>query len=59
VCRCVQADVEGGRGFALLRNFPCDGNEDDVARMLWGLGTHLGAADPQDARGSLLHHVRS
>ena len=52
-------DVEGGRGFALLRGLPVEGCSDEEAVMLfWGLGVHLGTPEPQDAAGNRIHHVR-
>ena len=30
----------------------------ETARALWGIGTHLGRAIPQNARGDLVGHVR-
>ena len=55
----IGAQLEGGRGLFWVRGFPVDRwNEDDAARALWGLGTHLGRAIPQNARGDLVGHVR-
>ncbi len=55
----VQQNLEGGPGFALLRGLPVDTCDEEMATlMFWGLGTHIGAAEPQDAAGNLLHHVR-
>ena len=53
----VRADVVNGRGAALLRGMP------EVAAgaaevLFWGLGLYLGDAEPQDAAGARLHHVR-
>lgn len=48
-----------GTGIALLRGVPVAGHDEDTAaRMLWGLGQHIGIPQPQDASGALLHHVR-
>jgi len=53
------ADLEGGRGFALIRGLPVDNcSQQQAATLFWGLGCHLGAADSQDAAGNLLHDVR-
>ena len=55
----ILADLEGGRGFALIRGLPVDGCSDDVAATLfWGLGVHVGTPEPQDVGGNLIHHVR-
>jgi hypothetical protein len=52
-------ELEFGRGFVLLRGLPVDAYEPDVlAAMYWGIGTHLGTAIPQNAKGDLLGHVR-
>lgn len=51
--------LEGGIGFALLKGLPVQQLGEDGTRIaLWGLGTHLGFPEPQDAAGSLLHDVR-
>ncbi len=51
--------VENGRGFALLRGLDVDRYAPEVlAAMYWGIGTHLGTAVAQNARGDLLGHVR-
>lgn len=55
----ILADLEGGRGFALIRGLPVEDQSSDAAAMLfWGLGVHLGTPEPQDAAGNLIHHVR-
>ncbi len=52
-------DLEGGRGYALVRGVPVeDIPVDDSALILWGLGTYIGVAETQDRAGNLLHHVR-
>jgi alpha-ketoglutarate-dependent taurine dioxygenase len=58
--RKLLVDVEGGRGFALIRGLPIgDLSEQQAATLFWGLGAHLGTPEPQDAAGNLLHHVRN
>jgi len=55
----VAVPLEKGRGFALLSGLPVDQLSADTARlMLWGLGTHIGTAEKQDAAGLLMHDVR-
>ncbi len=55
----IRGEIEGGRGFALLRGLPVDRwSEQQATVVFWGLGTHLGVAEPQDVDGTLLHHVR-
>lgn len=52
--------IEGGPGFALLRNVPIEGLElADVERLFWGIVSHMGYPEPQDASGKRLHHVRA
>lgn len=55
----VLAAVEGGRGFVRLRGLPVAEWSIEQARLgIWGIGTHLGTAVPQDGAGALLHDVR-
>lgn len=55
----IGTELESGRGFALLRGIPVDRfRHDELAAMYWGIGTHLGEAIPQNAKGDLLGHVR-
>ena len=52
-------ELEGGRGFVLLRGLPVARWSEAEARVaIWGLGTHLGRPVGQDLAGSLLHDVR-
>jgi hypothetical protein len=51
--------LEQGRGMYLLRGLPVERwGARETARVLWGIGTHLGRAIPQNARGDLVGHVR-
>lgn len=53
-------ELEGGRGFAVLRGIPVDQlSLESNQRIIWGLGQHLGTPEPQDRIGSLLHDVRN
>ncbi len=55
----VGEQLEDGRGMYLLRGLPvARWGALDTARALWGIGTHLGRAIPQNARGDLIGHVR-
>jgi hypothetical protein len=55
----IRNDLEGGRGFALIRALPVDRyKQDDIERIFWGMGVHVGTPEPQDKAGNLLHHVR-
>ena len=54
----VRQQLEGGRGFALLRGLPVANYSDDDARLLfWGLSVHLGDPEEQDGAGNRLHSV--
>lgn len=49
-----------GRGFVLMRGLPVERyTREEVARIYWGLGAHLGRAVSQNAKGHLLGHVRN
>ena len=51
--------LETGRGMYLLRDLPvARWGALETARALWGIGTYLGRAIPQNARGDLVGHVR-
>ena len=55
----IGAQLESGRGMYLLRGLPvARWGALETARALWGIGTHLGRAIPQNARGDLVGHVR-
>lgn len=55
----VLEEIEGGRGFALLRGLPRHRYTDaDCELLYWGLGVHLGRPVSQNGRGHLLGHVR-
>jgi len=54
----VHRQLEGGRGFALLRGLPIRQFSSEAAkRIIWGLATHLGYPEPQDKAGSMMHSV--
>lgn len=51
-------EVLHGRGFVVLANFPVERyDEDDIATIYWGLGTHFGRAVSQSNLGDRLGHV--
>jgi hypothetical protein len=55
----IRGDVLDGRGFALIRGLPVF--PDDIKRAaiaFFGIGSHLGAARAQNARGHVLGHVQ-
>ena len=56
------ADLSGeilrGRGFVLIRGLdPERYSLQEIATIFWGVGAHIGAAMPQNAKGHLLGHV--
>jgi Taurine catabolism dioxygenase TauD, TfdA family len=55
----VSEELENGRGAVRLRGLPVERyGEDDLRRIFWGLGTHLGTALFQNARGEIMGEVR-
>ena len=56
--RDLRDELRFGRGFVLLRGLPRDRySTDDMARIYFGLGAHIGAPLPQSWQGELLGHV--
>ena len=56
----VANELENGRGFCVVRGLPFGKySDDDIARIFWGIGTHLGYPISQNASGDLLGHVRA
>jgi hypothetical protein len=54
----IRRELLDGRGFILLRGIPVERySKADAAAVYWGIGTHLGYAVSQNARGHLLGHV--
>ena len=55
----LHRDVLDGRGFAVIRGLEPDRfDRRQCAAAFLGLGVHLGAARPQNAKGHLLGHVK-
>jgi len=55
----IQNDLEGGRGFVLLRGLPLRRYTLDEAKLIyWGLGTHVGQAVSQNGDGDLIGDIR-
>ncbi|MBI3824970.1 MAG: TauD/TfdA family dioxygenase [Candidatus Rokubacteria bacterium] len=55
----VSNQLEHGRGLALLRGLPVARHgDDDLRRLYWGIGVHLGTPRFQNARGELIGEVR-
>ncbi|HEX2831206.1 MAG TPA: TauD/TfdA family dioxygenase [Burkholderiales bacterium] len=56
----ISDELENGRGFVVVRGLPLGKySDEDVARIFWGIGTHLGYPISQNASGDLLGHVRA
>ena len=54
----VANELQSGRGFALLRNFPIDGYAfDDLEKMYWGFCSHIGAGVTQNSEAGFIHYV--
>ena len=55
----IHEEVMTGRGFALLRGLPVKKwSIEETATAYYGIGTHLGNARSQNAKGHVLGHVR-
>jgi hypothetical protein len=55
----VSRELEHGRGFVRLRGLPAARyDEEDLRKIFWGIGTHLGTARYQNADGELIGEVR-
>jgi hypothetical protein len=55
----IQEELENGLGLVRLRGIDAARyTEDDLRRIFWGLGTHLGTAVYQSARGEIMGEVR-
>src|SRR5258708_1782959 len=56
--RNLRHELRFGRGFVLLRGLPRQRySTDDMARIYFGLGAHIGTPLPQSWQGELLGHV--
>jgi len=54
----LRAVLTRGRGVVLLRGIPVGSSDTEtIARMYWGLGTHLGRAVSQSLMGDRMGHV--
>ena len=55
----IAREIEDGRGFVQMKGFPVDRYDArETALAFWGIGTHLGSALSQNAKGDLLGDVR-
>ena len=54
----LRDELRRGRGFVLLRGLPRERDSaDDMARIYYGFGVHIGAPGPQSWQGELLGNV--
>ncbi|GAA4339781.1 TauD/TfdA family dioxygenase [Pigmentiphaga soli] len=54
----LSEEIENGRGFIVMRGFPVGRyTKDEAEAIFWGIGTQLGEAVSQNARGELISHV--
>lgn len=52
-------ELENGKGFLLIRGLPMERYTDEEASIIyWGLGLHMGRPITQDAKGTLLGHIK-
>jgi hypothetical protein len=57
--KAVSEELENGRGFVQIKGLPIERYTLQQAKTIyWGIGTHLGQAISQNARGHLLGDVR-
>jgi hypothetical protein len=55
----IRDELENGCGIMKLKGFPvANHSEDDLRRMYWGLGTHLGRPVFQNRSGELMRAIR-
>lgn len=55
----LRDELLNGRGFVLIHGLPVEGRSiAESAAAYWGIGTYLGNARSQNAKGHLLGHVR-
>jgi hypothetical protein len=55
----IRQELLRGRGFVLMRGIPIERYSiAEAATIYWGIGTHLGKAVSQNAKGHVLGHVR-
>ena len=55
----MRDELLNGRGFVLLRGLPVEGRPiAESAAAYWGIGSYIGSARSQNAKGHVLGHVR-
>lgn len=58
--QAISEELENGRGFVMIRGLDRDKyTKEEAGLIYWGIGTYLGTAVPQNAKGDLLGHVRN
>lgn len=51
-------ELEFGRGVVLMRGLPVEKySDEDIRRIYWGIGAHLGSAESQNIKGELMQEV--
>ncbi|RPJ45408.1 MAG: hypothetical protein EHM16_12760 [Betaproteobacteria bacterium] len=59
VLRAAFAEMQGGRGVALVRGLPREGlDEKDFELLTWGIGLHFGVGRPQGGQSHYISAVR-
>ncbi len=54
----IKQQIQSGFGFVVVKNLPvAEFNDEEVKRMLWGIGQYIGHPEKQDKAGSLMHVV--
>ena len=54
----IKQQIQSGFGFVVIKNLPvAEFNDEEVKRMLWGIGQYIGYPEKQDKAGALLHVV--
>jgi Taurine catabolism dioxygenase TauD, TfdA family len=55
----IRHEIEGGRGFVVVRRLPvATYSKDEIGMIFWGIGTHLGRGLSQSVLGDRLGHVK-
>jgi len=55
----IRHQIEGGRGFVVVRRLPVeDYSKDEIGVIFWGIGTYLGRGLSQSVLGDRLGHVK-
>src|SRR6266403_2468568 len=55
----IRHEIEDGRGFVVVRRLPVeDYSKDEIGKIFWGIGMHLGRGLSQSVLGDRLGHVK-